>query len=216
LRAGARYSVRMTRPFLAAILLTLAPATAHAPNRRTSCSSSPTIGGGTPSLRGSVVRTPHLDALAKQGVRFTQCRRHHVDLLRQPGHAPDRASTWPATASTLRLPLPPRGVGRDVPGLPARGRLPHRVRRQVRRREGGGKGVRLPARLRGRPLDAGRQGRERFTSRRRTSATRWPSSRRGRRTGRSRCRCRSSPPTPRTRRPSSTCRSRGARSCTRA
>ncbi|HEX4610046.1 MAG TPA: sulfatase [Urbifossiella sp.] len=65
----------MTRPLLAAFLLGLAPAAARAADP-------PHIlfllgddwRWDTLGCAGSVVRTPHLDALARTGVRFTQCR----------------------------------------------------------------------------------------------------------------------------------------------
>ena len=47
-----------------------------------------------------IVRTPHLDRLASEGIHFTQARVDDVDLHDEPGVAADRASTCRVMAST--------------------------------------------------------------------------------------------------------------------
>lgn len=63
----------MTR-LLAALIVTLLPAAAHAAPPHILFLLADDWRWDTLGCAGSVVRTPHLDALAKQGVRFTECR----------------------------------------------------------------------------------------------------------------------------------------------
>ena len=64
----------MTRHLLAAVALTLLPQATRADPPNILFLLADDWRGDTLGCAGSVVRTPHLDALAKRGVRFTECR----------------------------------------------------------------------------------------------------------------------------------------------
>ena len=108
-----------------------------------------------------IVRTPGLDRLAADGIRFTQarvttsiCMVSRATLLTgqyMSRHGIDR----------FGKPLTPEAFASDLPRPAAQRRLLDRLRRKVRRRRGAARGLRLRAHLSGAPLARGRRRRAR-------------------------------------------------------
>ena len=117
----------------------------HLPPRRRSALECPWLHG-----RQGRADAAHRSA-GGRGHALSQCFRHHVDLLRQPGVDAERAARAPAWHPGFFHAVHRGSLGRDLSRAAAQARLPHRFHRQVRRwqrprHRGDGEGVRLLAR----------------------------------------------------------------------